>query len=44
MQQNNIVIQISSSTRATSIGWDIEAERRHATRVREGSSWRRRGM
>jgi hypothetical protein len=23
---------------------DIEAERRHATRVREGSSWLRRGM
>jgi len=30
-------------TRARSIAWDIEAERRHATRVREGSNCRRPG-
>src|SRR5262249_15536565 len=35
---------ITYVARASSIGWDIEAERHHATRVREGSSWQRRGM
>jgi len=43
-QQSTSLTRSTLSARTSSIGWDIEAERHHATRVHEGSNWRRRGM